>query len=95
MSKEYIVQVHKKVSKFIEKQQPKIKKAFTNWITDVKKNPHKANDGRMINFKLDECKNCPTYKKRFGSIRVIYTVNDGNLLVLVIKAGNRGQVYKS
>ena len=30
---------------------------------------------------------------RVGSYRIIYTVNHGELIVLVIDAGNRGQIY--
>lgn len=33
------------------------------------------------------------YRIRVREFRVIYTVNDGELLVLVIKVGKRGQVY--
>lgn len=31
---------------------------------------------------------------RVGSYRIIYTVNYGELVVLVIDAGNRGEIYK-
>lgn len=30
---------------------------------------------------------------RVGSYRIIYTVNDGLLTVMIIDAGNRGQIY--
>ncbi len=31
---------------------------------------------------------------RVGSYRIIYTVNNGELTILVIDAGNRGDIYK-
>lgn len=31
---------------------------------------------------------------RVGDYRVIYTVNDGELIIIVIDAGNRGDIYK-
>lgn len=31
---------------------------------------------------------------RVGDYRIIYTVNHGELVVIVIDAGNRGQIYK-
>lgn len=31
---------------------------------------------------------------RVGDYRIIYTVNHGELMVIVIDAGNRGQIYK-
>lgn len=30
---------------------------------------------------------------RVGSYRIIYTVNHGELIVLVVDAGNRGEIY--
>ncbi|MCI8295844.1 MAG: type II toxin-antitoxin system RelE/ParE family toxin [Lachnospiraceae bacterium] len=33
------------------------------------------------------------YRLRVGDYRVIYTVNNEKLIVLVIDAGNRGQIY--
>lgn len=32
---------------------------------------------------------------RVGDYRVIYTVDHGELIVIVIDAGNRGEIYKS
>ena len=34
------------------------------------------------------------FRLRVGNYRVIYTVNDTELVVLVVDAGNRGQIYK-
>lgn len=31
---------------------------------------------------------------RVGSYRIIYTVDNGELVVIVIDAGNRGEIYK-
>lgn len=35
------------------------------------------------------------YRLRVGNYRVAYQVNDGELVVLVIKVGNRRDVYRS
>lgn len=35
------------------------------------------------------------FRLRVGSYRIIYTVDHGNLIVCVIDAGNRGQIYNS
>ncbi len=34
------------------------------------------------------------YRLRVGDYRVIYTVNNGELVVYVIDVGNRGDIYK-
>lgn len=35
------------------------------------------------------------YRLRVGDYRIIYTVDNGELIVYVIDAGNRGQIYNS
>lgn len=34
------------------------------------------------------------YRLRIGDYRIIYTIDKGKLLIHVIDAGNRGQIYK-
>lgn len=50
-----------------------------------------ATDPRPVG--CTDLKGRPGYRIRVREYRVIYTVNDGELLVLVIKVGKRGQVY--
>lgn len=35
------------------------------------------------------------YRLRVGSYRIIYTVDHGQLIVYIIDAGNRGQIYNN
>jgi mRNA interferase RelE/StbE len=39
-------------------------------------------------------KNLDVYRVRVGDIRVIYEIQDDELLLIVIKVGSRGDVYK-
>lgn len=32
-------------------------------------------------------------KRRVGEYRIIYTVDNGELLICIVDAGNRGQIY--
>lgn len=34
------------------------------------------------------------YRLRVGDYRILYTVNDDELLIMVLDVGNRGQIYK-
>ncbi len=39
-------------------------------------------------------KNKGLYRLRVGEYRIIYTIDNGNLIVYVVDAGNRGDIYK-
>ncbi len=95
MNKKYSIKIHKKASKFIAKLPPKVKKSVENWLAVLEHDPYNANDGKMVNIEFENCKQCPIYKKRFGSIRIIYAVNDTEIIIIIFKAGNRGQIYKN
>lgn len=43
---------------------------------------------------LKEKKNKGLYRLRVGDYRIIYTVDNGRLIVCVVDAGNRGEIYK-
>ena len=80
----YNIKIRPKALKFIEKQEKsqrlRIYKAIYNLPNgDVKK---------MVG-----CKN--EYRLRIGDYRIIYEINKNELIILVTKADNRGQVYKS
>lgn len=79
----YKIKIRPKALKFIEKQDKiqrlRIYKAIYNLPNgDVKK---------MVG-----CKN--EYRLRVGDYRIIYELNQNELIILVTKADNRGQAYK-
>ena len=79
----YRIIILKQAQKFIRKQskpqQERLLRAIHNLPTgDVK--PLKGNDN--------------LYRLRVGSYRVIYTVDNGKLIITVVDAGNRGQIYQ-
>ena len=56
-------------------------------IKELAKNPH-----RMRNVK--QLTNHPGYRLRVGDWRIIYTVNDNELLIHVINVKTRGEAYR-
>ena len=44
--------------------------------------------------RLQGHKNPELFRLRVGDYRIIYTVDNGELVVLIVDAGNRGDIYK-
>ena len=80
----YSVVISKKAQKFIRAQQPKQQKRILDAI-------NKLPDERDI-VPLEG--NTNAYRLRVGDYRIIYEVDNGAFIVIVVDAGNRGQIYK-
>lgn len=73
---------------------------------DIRKLPQNAQDQVRPLIRALAENPCPTgvkklqdggelYSVRSGNFRIIYQINDGALLVLIVKVGNRREVYRS
>lgn len=82
----YTIVIEKLAEKFIVKL-PKTEKER------ILKAIYRLPEGNDIK-ELKGKKNKGVYRLRLGSYRVIYTVDNGRLIVCVIDAGNWGDVYK-
>ncbi len=56
-------------------------------IKELSINPHGMRNVRKLT-------NHPGYRLRVGDWRVVYTVNDNELIIHIIKVKTRGEVYK-
>lgn len=81
----YIIDIKKRAEKFITKL-PKSEKER------VLKAIYQLPEGEDIK-QLKGNKNKGLLRLRVGDYRIIYTVDNGNLIVYVIDAGNRGEIY--
>lgn len=79
----YTIEIGKKAQKFIRKLPAPDRERVLRAI-------YKLPDGTDIS-KLQGTENL--YRLRIGDYRIIYTVDNGKLIVIVIDAGNRGQIY--
>jgi mRNA interferase RelE/StbE len=88
----YEIEISKQVKKFFSKH-PDLKNKIVTIFTDIKESPFDKLIWDKYDLKklkgLDE-----TYRLRIGDYRVIFNVQEDRLIIFLIKADNRGQVYK-
>lgn len=79
----YRIIIKKRAKKFIDKL-PKQEKL--RLVTAIEELPNGSDIKKMKGY--DDL-----MRLRVGDYRVVYTVDNGELIVLVIDAGNRGEIY--
>ncbi len=86
----YSLIIHKKAAKFLKSRNSSTKRTIKRKLDLLKEDPfsHEQLDIK----KLKGIENM--YRLRIGTIRIIYQVEEHKLLILVISAGTRGDVYK-
>ena len=83
----YGLKVDKKAEKFILKQDKKTQKRLFEAVYGLKENPRQqSNITKLTGYKN-------TFRKRIGDFRVVYEILDDVLIVHVLDAGNRGEIY--
>lgn len=87
----YKLLLHKQVISFIHARVPQEKKLIATKFELLKVNPHHhpgLDIKKMVG--LDD-----VYRLRVGKYRFLYTIDDNKVLVLIMVASARGDVYKS
>lgn len=79
----YSVQIDRKALKFINKQDHDQKRRI---LSAIYKLPHSGDIKALASAD-------GLYRLRVGTYRVIYTVDNDRLVVYVVDAGNRGDIY--
>lgn len=83
MKNNYNIKFVKKAEKFIKKQDKDTQKRIIKAIIELP-------DGDIKRLKgMNEI-----YRLRVGDFRILFEKNDKELIIVVIDAGNRGQIYK-
>lgn len=80
----YQIIIKKKAKKFIDKLPLNDKKRL---VSAIEKLPNGEDIKRLKGYS-------DLLRLRVGEYRIIYTVDNGKLIVYVIDAGNRGEIYK-
>lgn len=80
----YKILIDHKTLKFINKQDHDQKRRI---FAAINKLPHTGDVKRLES-------NTELYRLRVGNYRIVYRVDNGRLVICVIDAGNRGDIYK-
>lgn len=80
---QYRIFIEKRAQKFIKKLSKQDKVRLLKAISELPEGDIKPMQGYDGYFRL-----------RVGDYRVIYALDNGNLVICVIDAGNRGDIYK-
>lgn len=86
----YNLNFTKQSLKFIEKQEKSIKDSIKKALLKLAENPYDRTNNDIVKMK----DNTNSYRLRKGDIRAIFKIDNGQLIITVIKIDNRGQVYK-
>lgn len=81
----YSVDIEKPVIKYLEKLPVNIYKKLKAAILSLEENPRPQGSEKLTNK--------DAYRIRVGDYRIIYTIKDKILLVTVIDAGHRREIY--
>lgn len=81
----YKIIIKKKAKKFIDKL-PKNEKSRI--VSAIEKLPNGEDIKKLKGYN-------DLLRLRVGDYRIIYTIDNGNLIIYVIDVGNRGDIYKN
>jgi len=85
----YKIKYHKQVIKFLQKQDREITKKILNTFENLKE------DLDFSKYDIKPLKGYETtYRLRVSKYRIIFSIEDDKLLIFVIKAASRGDIYK-
>ena len=89
MTKKYNIKFNKRYLKDLQKIPQKAQKQIRESVLALANNPRPYGSKKLQGSKKD-----PLYRIRCGDYRVVYTVQDDILLVLVIEVGHRRDIYR-
>ena len=88
MIRSYTVRIEKEALRALERLDAPLRHRVVKGIDGLQVNP------RPPGAKVLQGDHRGLYRVRVGDVRVVYAVRDAELLVLVVKLGHRGDVYR-
>lgn len=86
----YSLKIHKKVVKFLQSRNTSERRLIKQKLTLLKEDPYSHQELDIKKLKG----NTDAFRLRTGKFRIIYQILNKELVILVISAGTRGDVYK-
>lgn len=83
----YKITFSKNADKALRRMSRDVALNIANKIKELARNPHEMRNVQKLT-------NHPGYRLRVGDWRVVYTLNDNELLIHVINVKTRGEAYK-
>lgn len=83
----YRIEFNKRVKKDFRSINPQDVQRIKTAIAQLSENP------RPVGFKKLKGRNNDYYRIRVGNYRVIYTIEDDVLLIVIIRVGHRKEIY--
>lgn len=86
----YNLSISKKAQKFISKQDKNTKQRIKESLLKLAENPYKKGtlDIKPLQGNKDQ------FRLRVGDLRILYTIDNGELIILILKIDSRGDIYK-
>lgn len=85
----YQLIIDKKVSKYIDTLDKPTRKRILTALFELAENPYTASQVKKLKgFEH-------YYRKRIGSYRIIFSIENDNLIITILKVDSRGDVYKN
>jgi len=87
----YSLKISKKALKFLQSRSASDRKIIKQKLNLLRENPnsHELLDVKKLKHKGEY------YRLRIGKMRIVYQILNEKLIILVISAGNRGDIYKN
>lgn len=86
----YTIKVSKAFKKFYVQRTPKEQNTIDEKLQLLKQSPTNHPQLDIVPYEGE----ADTYRLRYRKFRIIYRVKDDLLIIFLLKAGNRGDVYK-
>ena len=81
---------HKKALKFVQKRRADEKFNIDEKLKLLRSNPYPTNN----QLDIKKLQNSEFYRLRINNYRFIYEIIENDVVILMLQAGNRGDIYK-